>query len=124
VPHCILEYSDNLPDAPDLRALLNRVHRSLLASGEFTRETLKSRAYEAGSHAVADDEDPERGFVALEVNILEGRDDATKAALADGLLAILVEAYPASVKLGKVDISVRIADFHRASYRKQAMTDL
>ena len=123
MPHCILEYSDNLPDAPDLRILLGRIHDRLMESGEFARENLKSRAYEAPDHCVGDG-DPDRGFVALAVHILAGRDDATRAALAESVLPLLLDAYPASVGTGMVDVSVRIVDMHRESYRKHGMTDL
>ena len=123
MPHCILEYSDNLPDAPDLRGLLVRIHDTLLESGEFARENLKSRAYEARDHCVADG-DPDRGFVALAVHILAGRDDATKIALAESMLPLLKDAYPAAEITGMVDFSVRIVDMHRESYRKQGMTDV
>ena len=121
MPHCILEYSDNLPDAPDLRALLGRIHDVLVKSGGFSRDLIKSRAYEATAHYVSDG-DSERGFVALAIHVLDGRDDANKAALAEQVLPLLVAAYPASVELGKVELSVRVVDFQRASYRKHAMS--
>jgi 5-carboxymethyl-2-hydroxymuconate isomerase len=121
LPHCILEYSANLPDAPDLVALLSRVHDALVESGEFSRDLIKSRAYEARDFCVTDG-DPERGFVAMAIHVLEGRDDATLASLAERVLSILCEAYPASVELGKVELSVRSVEFERASYRKLAMT--
>jgi len=123
MPHCILEYSDNLLDAPDLPGLLNRIHARLLESGEFAPENLKSRAYEASDHCVGDG-DPDRGFVALAVHILAGRDDATRAALAESVLPLLTDAFPASLATGKLDVSVRIVDMHRESYRKHGMTDL
>ena len=121
MPHCILEYSDNLPDAPDLRALLNRIHDALVERGGFSRDLIKSRAYEAADHCVSDG-DPERGFVALAVHVLDGRDEADRATLAELLLPLLAAAYPTSVQLGKVELSVRIVEFQRATYRKHPMT--
>jgi 5-carboxymethyl-2-hydroxymuconate isomerase len=93
-----------------------------MASGEFALENLKSRAYRADHHCVADG-DPGRGFVALSVRILAGRDDAVKAALAESALSVLRDAYPDSVASGRVDLSVQIVDMHRTSYRKIGMTD-
>ena len=122
MPHCILEYSDNLADAPELRELLDRVHATLIESGEFAMANLKSRAYEARDFTVSDG-DPRRGFVALAIHILDGRSDEVKAGLAESILPLLREAYPESVAGGLVDLSVQIVDIHRASYRKLGMAD-
>ena len=123
MPHCILEYSDNLADTPDLRELLDRVHAALMASGQFALANLKSRAYEARDFTVADG-DPRRGFVALAIHIFDGRSDEVKVGLAESVLPLLQEAYPHSIAGGLVDLSVRIVDIHRASYRKLGMADV
>ena len=52
---------------------------------------------------VADDGDPERGFVALEVNILDGRDDATRAALKH-----LKRNLPGAMMLGLINGETKI----------------
>jgi 5-carboxymethyl-2-hydroxymuconate isomerase len=118
MPHVVLEYSDNLLDRPDLGRLLLEIHEALLATGAFARDDIKSRAIRHDTYAVADGA-AGRGFVAVEVRILEGRSDEVKAAAADGVLAALERAFPESLARQPVGFSVEIRDMDRASYRRR-----
>jgi 5-carboxymethyl-2-hydroxymuconate isomerase len=118
VPHVVLEYSDNLPDRPDLRRILLEIHDVLVATGAFAREAIKSRAIRHDTYAVADGAS-ERGFVALEIRILEGRSDEVKVAAAEGALAVLERAFAQSLARLPVGLSVEIRDMDRASYRRR-----
>ncbi len=118
MPHVVLEYSDNLPDRPDLRRVLLEIHEVLVATGAFARDDIKSRAVRHDTYAVADGAS-ERGFVALEIRILEGRSAEVKAAASEGALAVLEHAFAASLARLPVGLSVEIRDMDRASYRRR-----
>jgi len=118
MPHVVLDYSDNLLDRPDLGRVLLEIHEALVATGAFAREDIKSRALRHETYAVADGA-PGRGFVAVEVRILEGRSAEVKAAAADGVLAALERGWPESLARQPVGLSVEIRDMDRASYRRR-----
>ena len=118
MPHCILEYSANVPDRPDLHQLLLRMHQALVATGEFRLQDVKSRAVRHDVFAVENGA-VDRSFVALEIQILEGRSDTLKGAVAERALALLTAAFPEAVASGRCSFSVQVSELHRASYRRQ-----
>lgn len=117
MPHCILEASDNLLDEPDWPGLLAELHRTLVATGLFAEADLKSRVIRHGIFRVADGA-PDRAFVTLDVQVMEGRSDAVKASLSDALLPLLVRAFPRSAAGMRLNVTVQISDLHRPSYRR------
>jgi 5-carboxymethyl-2-hydroxymuconate isomerase len=118
MPHCILEYSANVPDRPDLGRVLADVHAALTATGEFTLADIKSRAVRHEQFLIGDG-DPARVFVTLTVQILGGRSDEVKARISDGLLAVLARHYPESLAGRTCSLTVQVCDIHRASYRRR-----
>ena len=117
MPHCILEYSSNVVSPPDVRELLLAVHRALLGTGLFAEADIKSRAVRHETFAVADGA-ADRSFVALSVQILDGRTDEVKAEIADALFAVVTEAFAAAISSSRCNVTVQIRDIHRASYRR------
>ena len=118
MPHCILEASDNLLDAPDWSALLAGIHQVLVDSGLFQEEDIKSRVLRHAHFRVADGA-PDRAFVTLDVQVLEGREDAVKARLSEAMLALLATAFPRTSAAMRLNVTVQISDLHRPSYRRQ-----
>ncbi len=117
MPHCILEASDNLLDPPDWRGLLGRINRTLVDTGLFAEADIKSRLLRHDCFVVADGA-PDRAFVTLEVQLLEGRPDEVKAQLSEALLQVLRSAFPHSQAGMKLNLTVQISNLHRASYRR------
>ena len=118
MPHLTLEYSENIPHKPDLRNLLSELHELLVATGEFERASIKSRAVERDVFVVGDGA-PEGAFVALEIGILDGRSDEAKAHLSESALDLLAQHFSAALAETRCNITVRVTDLHRASYRKR-----
>ena len=118
MPHCILEASDNLLDAPDWGALLAALHGALVATGLFQEADLKSRVILHRAFRVADGA-PDRAFATLDVQILEGRDDAAKARISEALMAVLARAFPRTSAAMRLNLTVQVSELHRASYRRQ-----
>lgn len=117
MPHCILEVSDNLLDSPDWQDLLGAIHRTLVGTEFFSEADIKSRVIRHGTFRVADGA-PDRAFVTLEVQILEGRPDEVKAQISEALLSVLTGAFPRSAIGMKLNITVQVSDLHRLSYRR------
>lgn len=117
MPHCILEASDNLLDPPDWQGLLGDLHRTLAGTGLFSEADIKSRVIRHDTFRVADGA-PDRAFVTLDVQILEGRTDEVKARISEALLSVLTGAFPRSAAAMRLNVTVQISDLHRPSYRR------
>ena len=121
MPHCILEASDNLLDAPDWAGLLAEIHRALAATGRVAEADIKSRVIRHGTFRVADGA-PDRAFVTLDVQVLQGHDDGAKSALSDALLPVLLGAFPRSAAAMRLNVTVQVSELHRPSYRRTTTT--
>ncbi len=91
MPHLVLEYNEYLLNDDALPGVLEQLHTSALASGEFSAGNIKVRALPVRYALVGGESAP---FVHLTVAILPGRDDTTKNALAERLLGTLHHALP------------------------------
>ncbi len=118
MPHCILEYSDNVIDKPYLDQLLKQINTALASTELFNPDDIKSRVIEHATYCVGDGA-PDRTFVTVNLQILSGRDDETKVMLSEMLLEILKQAYEQTLLTTKCSISVQISEIHRASYRRE-----
>ena len=118
MPHCILAYSDNVVDRPDLRSVLQQVNDVLIASDLFDPGDVKSRAV-ANDTVVIGDGARDRTFVTVDGQMLGGKSDEVKARLAEDVLAVLERAYPETLARTRCSLTVQITDIHRASYRRR-----
>ena len=91
MPHIIVEYSANLEEKLDVRALLDKVHAAVLASGVFRIGAVRTRAERRDIYRIADG-DPDHGFVHVDLRIGPGRDAATRKRVADAVLDTLAAA--------------------------------
>lgn len=117
MPHLYLEYSDNLATFDAAAALLQANH-ALDASGQFSEIDIKSRAYAVSCHQVGTANHPQRAFIHARLSILEGRSEAVQQALAQQVLAALLQHCPDDPALD-VQVSCEIQQIARASYAKQ-----
>lgn len=118
MPHLTLEYTDNL--APfDARVALLAMNRVLLASGQFEEADIKSRALRLDSYVIGTLALP-RGFVHVELAMLDGRSLAMRRQLAADLLKALRQSgdWPPRID---VQCSVDIQEMNRSSYAKTAI---
>lgn len=118
MPHCILEYSANILDRPDIGRLLMQIHDALMTTGQFSLADIKSRAVRHDDYLVADG-DPAWAFVTLNIQILDGRGNEVKAQITEGAMAVLEAAFPESLRQLKCSLTVQVSDIHRASYRRR-----
>ena len=116
MPHVVLEYSNDLAPLPDTRSLFGDVHAVLEAVAGVQLANSKSRAH--GVDAYVGDGDDANAFVHLDVRLMEGRSDATKAEISRRCLAILMEAF-ADAEVGRnLQITISVSDLERATYAK------
>ena len=85
MPHLTLELSEKFP-LDDPHALLTACNQALFATGVFqSKQDIKSRLYVAPYSLIGTGDDGEH-FVFAKLQLLAGRDDATKAHLVKTLL--------------------------------------
>lgn len=117
MPHCILEYSANVPDQPDLRALMLELNHSVVTTAEAKLEDVKTRAIRHEQYVVADGAS-DRTFVTLDIQILGGRPDHVKNQIAKAALDVLLRWFPITAMQTKASITVQITDIHTPSYAR------
>jgi 5-carboxymethyl-2-hydroxymuconate isomerase len=118
MPHCILEFSDNVLEKNVTRKVLIELHSVLMKTELFALDDIKSRAIEHKDYLIGDG-DLSRAFVTLTVSILSGRTDETKKAISDSCLDVLNKIYADSLKQLRMSITVKIQEMDKASYGKE-----
>jgi 5-carboxymethyl-2-hydroxymuconate isomerase len=127
MPHIIVEYSANLDDRVDVKALVDDLHAVAAASGLFEIAAIRTRAVRRDVFRVADG-DARNAFVHIIARIRQGRTVEQRKALGQALLAATnrrLDTVFASQPLA-LTIEVHEADpemtFRRNSIRERATT--
>lgn len=121
MPHLVLEYSNNLPEPLDHRALFAELHAALERFDAARPAEIKSRAI-AHEHFRVGAGAPESVFVHLTVAILSGRELALRQQLSAELLAILRRAFARVWEERRCDVTVEIREMQRETYGKAMNT--
>ena len=116
MPHIVLEYSADLEPVPDLRLLFEEVHRALERIADAPIGNSKSRA--RGVDSFIADGSPSHAMVHLDIRLMEGRSDETKADLSRACLDILTGAFARAADGRTLQTTVAIEDLDRATYAK------
>jgi 5-carboxymethyl-2-hydroxymuconate isomerase len=114
MPHCIIDYSEDVAAGVDIDKLIEAVHLGAMDSGLFPEYDIKTRALAFDRHRTGQTRD---SFVHVAVHLLSGRSDEQKAMLSESVLARIEPMLPLVVSVG-----VEIIDIHRESYRKRVLT--
>lgn len=116
MPHIVLEYSANLPELPDFRALFDDIHHALNRIGGIRLENCKSRA-RAAQHYYVGDGHPDNAFVHLDVEFVEGRSAEVKQAIGRECLGLVKRYYNQHLSEA-MQITVKIDDIALDFYFK------
>ena len=116
MPHVTLEYSSNLPELPDFRALFGDIHQCLNSTGGIKLENCKSRA-RAATHFHIGDGNPGNAFIHLHIEFVEGRSHELKQAIGLECLELLKRYYQSHLS-DALQITVEIRDISLKSYFK------
>ena len=117
MPHCIIEYSQELETSITPKLMINTVHQGALASGLFEESHIKSRAlayehYKTGTSHLR--------FIHITARILSGRSLELKANLSQTIL----ESFTALIQnnnLSEISVTVEVRDLERETYAKNIL---
>lgn len=113
MPHCILEYSQNLEQEVPPAELLETVKEACVASDLFSVEDIKLRSRAYKSFITGGQED---AFIHVMIRLLSGRTEEQKKQLSDLVLNALIQ-----FSLKDVSLSVELCDMDRATYAKKVV---
>jgi len=116
MPHIVLEYSDNLPQLPDFRALFDDIHQVLNRIGGIRLENCKSRARMA-SHCYIGDGNRDNAFLHLDIEFVEGRSAEVKQAIGRECLELVKRYYRLHLS-DRLQITLKIEDIALDFYFK------
>ena len=115
MPHCILEYSDNIIENPNSHEILGIINKKLAETKLFSLNDIKSRILVHHDFVVGDG-DSDRAFVTINLSILSGRNDEIKKKLSDTLLNCLEEYFSESLNKLKLSLTVQISELDKNTY--------
>ena len=110
MPHCIVEYSNEIEKSVEPAQLINAVYQGALKSDLFEDEDIKTRSiafenYQSGSI--------KKAFVHVTVKILSGRNSEQKKKLANLILSQLrMIDFPSTL------LTVEVVEIEKESYAK------
>ena len=114
MPHIIIEYSGHLDGTQCMTGVCQTLFDTAAASGVFPDlSAIKVRAIPCPFSRIGSEP---QSFVHATIRLLAGRDDATKAALTQSILAALDQMLP---DVGS--LSVDIKDIDTATYAKRTL---
>ncbi len=113
MPHCIVEYSDEVAQKINISELLILVQDAVFSSGLFTASHIKTRAIAYEHFSIMSDK---KNFICTTIKLLSGRSDEQKLDLSNKVLAVIKQLSPASTVL-----SVEIVDMDKKTYSKATL---
>jgi 5-carboxymethyl-2-hydroxymuconate isomerase len=117
MPHCELEYSANVLDKPDNHIILKAIHDVLDRTKLFSLNDIKSRVTVHRDYLIGDG-GQDRAFVALNISILSGKDEAAKKRISEDCIQILKDFFPKSIETLKLSITVQILEMDKGTYAR------
>jgi 5-carboxymethyl-2-hydroxymuconate isomerase len=117
MPHCLLEYSKNIPDQVNFEELFIVLHATLAETGEFNVADFKSRAICYDKYLSGNGRD-DGLFVHLDVRILEGRPDELKSQISGLAIEVLGKYFGTTLQKSESSLTVQITDISKAGYKK------
>lgn len=121
MPHVIAEYSANLEDTLDVRALVDDLHRTVIESGLASDiAAIRTRA-ERREHVSVGDNDPANAFVHITARLRAGRTEQQQTALAEALLASADKSLERAFKAHPIAVTVEIENIQNITARKNTV---
>lgn len=115
MPHCVLEYSSNVVDRIDTRAFFLELHQTIIKSGPFNLDQIKSRAV-CRDEFVVGDGNPDKSFVYLQISILSGRDKGIRTTLSQRALKLIEIYFPKTHASGTCSMTVEIREMDKETH--------
>ncbi|RYE98225.1 MAG: 5-carboxymethyl-2-hydroxymuconate Delta-isomerase [Oxalobacteraceae bacterium] len=121
MPHCLLEYTDNVVDSLDPRALFAELHQALMELEAFALADVKSRAVCLRDHYIADGS-PDNAFAHLRFSLLSGRDISVLQRITQTCLKVLERHFEKTMHRRVMQLSVEVCQVDRSTYAKTVST--
>jgi len=109
MPHLQIDYSSNLEDVVDMRAICEALRAEAAAIEAFPLAGIRVRALRADHVAIADG-DPKHGFVDLSVRLRAGRSAQVKQDAITRLFAVLKDMLGPALERRSVAVSAELRD--------------
>jgi len=116
MPHCVVEYAEEIENKVDIKGLINKVYQGALSSGLFEAHQIKTRALPYKHYLTAD---AKEAFIHVTVSILCGRTASQKQQLSQ-----LVMQQLQTVELSPITMTVDIRDLDRDCYAKHVVSNI
>jgi 5-carboxymethyl-2-hydroxymuconate isomerase len=116
MPHIVLEYSENLSELPDFRALFDDIHQALNRIGGIKVENCKSRARVA-EHCYIGDGNPDNAFIHLDIEFVKGRSAEVRQTIGRECLDLVKRYYHLHLS-DALQITVKVDDIALDFYFK------
>lgn len=116
MPHLVLETTSNLAGNANLPEILAALVERLASFPSVDAASIK--AYHTLRPVWAMGEGASEGFAHLEVRLLTGRSDELRTEIANGLMAVLAEAFTDSVECAEAGLTLEVREMDRLTYRK------
>ena len=97
MPHCIIDYAQDVATQVVIDRLIEAVHLGAMDSGLFPEYDIKTRALAFTHHRTGQTRD---SFVHVVVHLLDGRSDDEKTGLSEGILTRIEPMLPEVVSVG------------------------
>jgi 5-carboxymethyl-2-hydroxymuconate isomerase len=117
MPHIIVEYSANLDDSLDIRALVDALHQCAIDSRIADAAAIRTRAERRDIFRVADG-NPANGFVHIVARLRIGRSEEHRRTLADTLLAATDQQLQRADQIHPLAITVEIEEIDNITARR------
>jgi 5-carboxymethyl-2-hydroxymuconate isomerase len=121
MPHIVIEYSANLENRIGLAELVRKAHEAALATGVFEVGGLRTRCARRDVYRVADGH-PDNAFVAVNVRIGHGRDEATRRRAGQAIFDVVCKHLEGVFETTPLGISLDVAEISPvATFKKNNM---
>ena len=121
MPHCVLEFSDNIMDDADIPFMLEQLHHIIVETGCCEERNIKSRAYRCKRYRMGNGKE-RNAFAHLTLRVLEGKPPELLENLGAAVLELLEGHYGQSLQRQRCDLTVEIVEMKRSRYFKVSST--
>lgn len=119
MPHVIVEYTSNLKDDGEIKALLQKINEVLIAQGDtFPIGGIRTRAIALQEYVVADGSHEEDAFVHVTLKIGAGRAEDVLKAACDRLFDVVQQHFKAIYAERYLALSLELSEFSHPTYKK------
>jgi 5-carboxymethyl-2-hydroxymuconate isomerase len=118
MPHFIVEYTDNIKDEVDIRAMLSKANQILIAQkGVFPIGGIRSRAIELKDYVMSDDEE-DYAFVHASLKVGSGRSEEQINTTCNALFEMMKAHLATQFEQRYIALSMEFSQFSEAGTYK------